>query len=462
VAGGLRECGIAPGDAVALNLANSLWFIVAYYGALFAGAVAVPVNPAQPEAALRRQLEEVGAKTVITASGAAGLLSKPIRGYRPSPEDLAQLQLTGGTTGRSKAVRVLHRNLVANALQVACFRSHSLPEVDSGGLRLRPVPAAANRCSIVPGEAVSVAVAPLFHGLGLVGYNINVLYGATVVVSRRFDPAALLAGVERDRVSHLSGSPAMYHALLRCPAMGAHDLSSVRLLTSGAAPIEATALDRLRQCFPNASVGEGYGLTEATMGVTSSPPGVASPAGSVGLPYFDTTIEIREPDGATVLPAGQTGEVWVRGPQVTDGYHEAPELTALQFRDGWLATGDVGRLDTQGFLYLAGRSKDMIIYKGYNVYPLPLEEILCSHPAIAQAAVVGAPSTETGEVPVAFVVPRPGMDISDVPGAEVLAYVAARVAPYQRIRALHVVEALPLTPTGKVLKSDLRERASRQ
>lgn len=505
IAGGLRERGIEPGDAVALHMPNSLWFIVAYYGALCAGAAVAPVNTAQPPHALREQFTDVRAKAVIshpatvsavveaaadcvgftvcvpaTAAGpaedAAGvpaglvpladlLAADPLTGYRVDPELVAHLQLTGGTTGRSKAVRVLHRNLVANIVQNVAWRAACMSHLDEqGALRLTQVVEAATEHTVIPGRCTNIAVAPLFHGLGLVGHNLNVVLGSTVVLTGRFDPDTLLADIERFRVTQMGGSPAMYYALLRSPHIDKHDLSSVRAITSGAAPIDTTALRSLREKFPHAAVTEGYGLSEATMAVTNVPydSDVDSPLGSVGVPLFDTEIQIRDGDGTTAVPVGNTGELWVRGPQVTDGYHGHPELTAAQFRDGWLATGDMGRVDDQGNLFLVGRSKDMILYKGYNVYPQPLEEILCAHPAVAQAAVVGAPSETAGEIPVAFVMLRPGTPAEGPTNAqletEIMAHVATKVAPYQKIRAVYIVDALPLTPTGKILKSELRSR----
>ncbi|MFJ3698055.1 class I adenylate-forming enzyme family protein [Streptomyces sp. NPDC090052] len=508
VAGGLRGRGIRPGDVVALHMPNSMWFTVAYYGALCAGAAVAPINPAQPALVLGEQLAEVTAKAVITSPAGAGtaveatagaassvelvvcvpptaaaparseprqglvelaelLSAEPLRDYRVDAEMVAHLQLTGGTTGRAKAVRVLHRNIVANVVQMHGWRSACLPHLDDeGGLRFTRIPEAVTAHSLTPGDCVCVAVAPLFHGLGLVSQSLNVAAGATVVIAGRFDPDALFADIERYGVTHMGGSPAMYYAMLRSPALTKHDLSSVRLVNSGAAPIDTTALHTLSEHFPRAFVAQGYGLSEATMGVTGAPLAcdVETPPDSVGVPVFDTEIQIRGADGTAVLPVGETGEVWVRGPAVADGYHGHPELTALQFRDGWLVTGDMGRLDEHGHLFLVGRSKDLIIYKGYNVYPQPLEEILCSHPAIAQAAVVGTPSESAGEVPVGFVVLRP--DVAEEAGRgdefaeEVMAYVAERVAPYQKVRALHIVGALPLSPTGKILKTELRERGN--
>ncbi|MEV6697463.1 class I adenylate-forming enzyme family protein [Streptomyces sp. NPDC051453] len=505
VARGLREHGLEPGDAVAMHMPNSRWYVVAYYGALCAGVAVAPLNPAQPAGALRTQLTDCGAKAVFTHPANAAVLTEaapeavrlivhipgsaaspapegavlpegsvpladllahePLTGYTVDPDLVAHLQLTGGTTGRSKGVRVLHRNLTANIVQTTSMRSCSVPGLDEeGGLHMRRLPDPAPD-SVAPGEGATIAIAPLFHGLGLVGQNANVLLGCTTVITGgRFDADRFILDIEKYGVTHMSGSPAMYYGMLRSPELGKHDLSSIRMVTSGAAPIDTTALRRLREVLPGASVHEGYGLSEATMGLTGTSPGaeIETPLGSVGTAIANTELQIRAEDGTTVLEQGDTGEIWARGPQITDGYEGEPELTAVQFADGWLRTGDLGRLDRNGFLFLVGRAKDMLIYKGYNVYPQPLEELLCSHPAVAQASVVGRQAPEVGEIPVGFVVLRPDFAAEAERGQafldEVKAHVAANVAPYQKIRELYVVDALPLTPTGKILKTELRDR----
>ncbi|WP_432167058.1 class I adenylate-forming enzyme family protein [Streptomyces sp. bgisy031] len=505
VARGLHERGLEPGDAVALHMPNTYWFVVAYYGALCAGVAVAPLNPAQPAGALRSQLASCGVKGIVTHPADAAVLADAVtedirlivhvpgsatspapegaklpdgsvpladllagdrlEGYRVDPELVAHLQLTGGTTGRTKAVRVLHRNLVANVVQGVSLRACALPSLDEeGGLRLTRADDAAPE-SLVPGEGASIAIAPLFHGLGLVSQNYNTALGATsVITGGRFDADQFIRDIEKYRVTHVGGSPAMYYGMLRSPELSKRDLSSMRAVTSGAAPIDTTALRRLRDALPGASVHEGYGLSEATMGLTMSAPGaeLETPLGSVGAAIPNTELQIRAQDGATVLPQGATGEIWARGPQVTDGYQGEPDLTAEQFVDGWLRTGDLGYLDENGFLFLVGRAKDMLIYKGYNVYPQPLEELLCGHPAIAQASVVGRQDPAAGEIPVGFVVLRPQAAVEATRGQEfldeVMAHVASQVAPYQKIRELHVVDVLPLTPTGKVLKTELRDR----
>ncbi|MFB6676046.1 class I adenylate-forming enzyme family protein [Streptomyces sp. NPDC056390] len=497
---GLRERGITEGDAVALHQPNSLWFPVTYYGILLAGAVVAPLNPTLPPAALRAQLDEAGARAAVThpatapallAAGSDGLelvtvvppsavapgdpacpdgtvpLAELLAGDpepdpRVAPDAVAHLSFTGGTTGRSKAVQVLHRHVVANCLQFTCWRAAAVPALDpDGGIYLDPVAEAATEYTNQPGQGVSIAVAPFFHAMGLVGQSIGVLAGLTSVLAGRFDPERFLELAEKFGATQIAGSPALFHALLAAPAAQGRALPAVRVVNSGAAPIDTTTLRALGTLFPRACVVEGYGLTEATMGVTSGivDPDDPVPIGSVGLPVFDTEVEIRDlVQTGSCVPDGETGELWARGPQITAGYHGHPELTAEQFVDGWLRTGDLARCDERGHVYIVGRAKDMLIYKGYNVYPGQLEEILSGHPAVAQVSVIGVPAADAGEIPAAYVVARP--DASPAPGPalaeELMAHVSARVAPYQRVREVRFLEALPTSAAGKVLKAELR------
>ncbi|MFI1978896.1 AMP-binding protein [Streptomyces wedmorensis] len=506
VAQGLRERGIVPGEAVAVHMPNSIWFTVAYYGILLAGAAVVPVNPTQPPLALRRQLDDSGTVAVFTHPSVAGRMSEalessevvrlvclaPATAAAPAGDGapvafpvatvafddlmkaeaapatvvdgdaVAHLAFTGGTTGVPKAVRVLHRNLFRNVLQVACWRSAALPHADAEGrVTLRHVAEARTPHHIPVGAATGISVAPLFHGMGMVSQSVFVASGLTVVVFGRFDAVRYLDTIERLGVHAVTGSPALCHAILAVPDVRERDLSCVRLVSSGSAPINPAAAAELAEVFPNALVSDGYGLTEATMGVAISPldRAMPRPEGSTGLVLFDTEVEIREPDGVTPVPPGGRGELWVRGPQVTDGYLGHPELTAEQYVGGWLRTGDLGTLAPEGWLSLVGRAKDMLIYKGYNVYPGPLENLLREHPAVAQASVVGRPHPEHGEIPVAFVSLKAEAGASAT-ADDLIAYVAKRVAPYQRIRDVVIVEELPLSATGKILKTELRKRAA--
>ncbi|EME15669.1 class I adenylate-forming enzyme family protein [Rhodococcus triatomae] len=499
VAQGLRDLGVRQGDAVAMCQPNSAWFTVTYYGTLLAGAAVAPINPTLPPAAVRDQLDEVGAVAVIahpltaplvqaadapsvrfvvavpeTAAAPAPdtaveglvpladlLAADAVEGPAVSPDAVAHLSFTGGTTGRSKAVQVLHRNLVANACQMSALRTGSVPAVDTeGGVYLDEIPGAVTRFMSAPGTGCALSVAPLFHAMGLVSQNITVITGGTAVMMGRFDPVTYLDLVERHRVTQISGSPAFFHLLLATPGVGDRDMSHVRSVTSGAAPIDTTTLAALKGIFPNATVVEAYGLTEATMGLTSGLFDEADPApvGSVGVPVFDTEVELRDPiDPDTTVPQGEVGELWARGPQIAAGYLGHPDLTAAQFRDGWLLTGDLAQADENGNIFIVGRAKDMLIYKGYNVYPGQLEEILAKHPLVAQAAVIGVPAGDTGEIPIAYVVLAGDAAPDDAAATALMDHVAERVAPYQKVREIHFVDALPTSAAGKILKTELRQ-----
>lgn len=395
-------------------------------------------------------------------------------------EEVAHFQFTGGTTGRSKAVRVLHRNVLGNLTQAAAWRLHSRVVRDADGdLTLAPIEELGAPL-LQPGEGVSIQVPPLFHAQGISSLAMFVLGGITTVLTGRFRPDTFLDLCDRWQAQYTSGNPPMYLALAAHSATTGRQATSIRAALSGAAPLDATSLARIAQVMPNAIVGEGYGLTEGTCIVTASDltPGGVRRAGTVGVPIPDTRVEIRSADGTQVLPTGTEGELWAHGPQVTDGYHGAPELTAAQYVDGWLRTGDIASIDDEGFVRIHDRAKDMLLYKGYNVYPRELEDIVTAHPRVAQAAVVGRPDAEVGEIPVAFIVPTPATAAdaaaeAAAPSAagpraqdqaaqdgdltqQIMDWFAGQVLPYQKIREVHLVDALPTSAAGKVLKTELR------
>ncbi len=498
---GLRRAGVHDGDVVLLHLPNSVWFLVGYYGALLAGAAVAPTNPLQPAAGLRAQLHDTGAVVAVShpahvsplldvraGSALRTIVVVPPSAAAPSAEhppadeavvaledfvadrldgpptstvtstDVAHIVYTGGTTGIAKGVRVLHRNVIANVTQMTAWRAaHLVIQEEDGGLRLEPIRGVYD-APVEPGNAVTVLVSPLFHVHGLINVNFLLLCGTTVILTGRFSPERLLTSIERHSATYLLGSPTMWHALVDSPQVHERNLSSVRAISSGGAPIDKATLRSLEAAFPAAMVGEGYGLTEGTCLVTSTPllRGTERRLGSVGLPVFDTQVEIRPFAGGDDLSErDEVGELWVRGPQVTAGYLNQPEATAEQFVDGWLRTGDLGYRDEDGFVFISGRAKEMLIYKGYNVYPRELEDVLHSHPDVRSAAVVGRPDARVGQEPIAFVVPRPGAAFDP---EEVMAYVAERVLPYKKLRAVHVVETLPVSAAGKILKSALAAR----
>ncbi|HEU5470254.1 MAG TPA: AMP-binding protein [Actinophytocola sp.] len=463
LANSLVAAGVRPGDRVALRMPNCLEYPVAYYGVLLAGAVFVPVNPLLPEPAAVAQIADAGAVRVILAADVAGLCE----GRSETPpnvaidvhNDLAHLAYTGGTTGVSKGVRLPHRNVVVNALQYACWGTGSLPAVDSAGGVLVDQVGPAEEWPVRHGSGIAINLTPWFHAMGTIaGLNAPMLTGTTLVLHDRLDPAAYLADAERLRVTSMGGAPALFAALLSCPDIDKRDLSSLRGIGSGAAPMPMEMSRRLYELAPDAVITEGYGLTEVTMGATSGPShrsGVRK-IGTVGVPVFDTQVRIMPADesGGDPLPAGERGEVCISGPQVMLGYHNRPEATAEVLADGWLRTGDIGVLDDEGYLSIVDRKKDMLLYKGYNVYPRELEELLAAHDGVLAAAVVGKPDTAVGELPVAFVVPaRPNLTAD-----EVLSAVNDQVVAYKKLREVYFVDQIPVSAAGKILKRELRAR----
>ncbi|WP_219412814.1 class I adenylate-forming enzyme family protein [Pseudonocardia nigra] len=506
-ANALGGAGIGRGDVVAIHLPNCPQYAVAYYGILLAGATFSPTNPLLPPADLAAQLADCGAVAVVSWVPAAPALAavqrqtavrlvlltdrdqaldpnhrapldavpgaqdfEAFHADAPTVDpgvpidvygDLAHLAYTGGTTGRSKGVRLPHRNVVVNSLQYACWGTGSLPALDdAGGVVLEQV-APAEEYPVRLGTGVGINLTPWFHAMGTIGgLNVPVLGGGTTVLHERFDPGAYLADAERFRVTSMGGAPPLFGALVRHPEFATRDLSSVRGISSGAAPLPVELIQALQRRFgDDVVITEGYGLTEVTMGATIGPAARSAvrKVGTVGLPVYDTEVRIVDPAGTDLapLPTGEAGEVCISGPQVMLGYKDRPEETAAALVDGWLRTGDVGVLDEDGYLAIVDRKKDMLLYKGYNVYPRELEELLFARPGVAGAAVVGRPDPMVGELPVAFVV-APGLSQAD--GEALMAAVNEQVLPYKRLRELHLVDEIPVSAAGKVLKRELRER----
>lgn len=494
----LHADGIGRGDVVALHLPNCPQYAVAYWGTLLAGATVGPANPLLPVDDLAAQLADAGAAAVLSWAAALPtvLAARPgtalkrvlvtgpgsddvpadvtpleafLDGHPQHPPgtdleldpdtDLAHLAYTGGTTGRSKGVRVSHRNLLTNALQSTCWGTGARPDVrdtPSGPGVVLTDPGPPEEYPTPLGTGRIIGIAPWFHAMGTVGgLNMPLLTGGLTIVHGRFDPRAYLADATRFAVTAMSGAPPVFAALL-AHRDGAGDLSSVRSLTSGAAPLPVEVITALRAWLgEDLVITEGYGLTEVTMSATLGPAARSAvrKVGTVGLPVPGTEIRISGPDGAE-LAADREGEVWVRGPQVTGGYRNRPAETAATFDgDGWLHTGDVGVLDADGHLRIVDRLKDMLLHKGYNVYPRDLEERLLTLPGVTGAAVVGRPAGVDGERPVAFVTGP-----AEAEARAAVAELNARLLPYQRLREVHVLAAIPVSAAGKVLKRDLRER----
>ncbi|WP_328303547.1 class I adenylate-forming enzyme family protein [Actinomycetospora sp. NBC_00405] len=473
----LHARGVVPGDVVGVHLPNVLAFPVAYYGILLAGATFTPVSPQLPADGVAAQLADAGAVAVVGLAdvgagvpliatdgvGFAGVDSvdgaeaPPVVDVDPTVAR-AHLAYTGGTTGSPKGVVLTHANVVTNVLQYACHGSGSRPVPGVGGeVGLEQI-GPSEEWPIRLGEGTGIAVAPWFHAMGTIGgIGVAVVSGATSIVHERFDPVRFLADVETHRATTISGAPPLFHALLAHPEAAQRDLTSVRTVTSGAAPMPLALARRIAERMPEAVIVEGYGMTEATMGLTigATARSAHRRVGTVGVPVPDTEIRIGSPDAPAGV--GEAGEVWARGPQVMTGYLDRPEATAETLVDGWLRTGDIGVLGEDGQLEIVDRAKDMLLYKGYNVYPRELEELLAARPEVAAAAVVGRADAAVGEEPVAVIVAAPGHEPTPELGAALAAALDEQVAPYKRLRAVHAVDALPVSAAGKVLKRDLRD-----
>jgi long-chain acyl-CoA synthetase len=310
--------------------------------------------------------------------------------------------------------------------------------------------------SVREDEEISLVVVPWFHAMGTVGYlNCQVFGGSTMVVFPRFDPKEYIEAVRKYRATFMGGAPQLYIPLINLPDFDSYDLSTIKRAGSGAAPLPVAVLDKLLDALPGAYVNEGYGLTECTMGATANPPGrEGSRAGSVGFPVFDTELKVVDSVSGEDLPPGSEGEICIRGPQVMLGYYNKPEATAGVLKDGWLLTGDIGREDEDGYFYITDRKKDLIIYKGYNIYPREIEEVIFEHPAVQQCAVVGKPDVAGGELVVAFVELRQGASVTP---EEILKHVNPQIAHYKRVRDVIFVEQIPVSGAGKVLRKELRK-----
>jgi acyl-CoA synthetase (AMP-forming)/AMP-acid ligase II len=461
-AAGLARRGFGRGDVLAMHLPNLPEFPLVLHAALRAGGTVTPASPLFTVDELAAQLHKAGADVLVTvaplaetaaaAAARAGVEQVLVLGdapglepfgallaggdappaRRPDPGDVAVMLASSGTTGLPKLVQLTHRSLVANGEQTAI-----------------PFP-------IAEGEPV-LGLAPFFHAMGLCCVLHHALAsGGTVISLARFDLDVMLAAMQAHRVSQALVAPPLLTALARHPAVATFDLSALRVLGSGGAPaspaLVRAAADRL-----GCVVGQGYGMTEASPLIAVAPlsaPEQVRPD-SVGLLVPGTEAKVVDPATGEPLSRGADGELWVRGPQLMDGYRDDPEATAATIdADGWLHTGDLGHVDADGHVLLVDRLKELIKVRGFQVAPAELEAVLMSHPAVADAAVVGVPDEEAGERPRAYVVSRGSLD------AEALqAYVAERVAPYKRLAAIEEVDELPRSMTGKLLRRVLIERA---
>jgi acyl-CoA synthetase (AMP-forming)/AMP-acid ligase II len=433
VAAALQARGIGKGDVVALVGPNSAEWGIAYHGILRAGGVVTPMNPLLTPEEMGRQQENSGSKLLIDDPPAFVAQAEP--GATPEeveidPEDLAVLPYSSGTTGLMKGVMLTHRNLVANIEQA--WNSMPLGEEDT-----------------------LVGVLPFFHIFGqTVVLNMGLAKGSTIVTIQRFDCDELMDLMEEHGVTWLHVAPPVILQLATHTNVEGRDFSKLKLIISGAAPLDAELAGRA-EAKVGAPIRQGYGMTELSpVSHKSRLARVAeTPPGSVGALIPNTEARLVDPETGEDVAEGEQGEIWVRGPQVMKGYLNNPEATAEALvEDGWLRTGDIGRIDPEGFTFIVDRLKELIKYKGYQVPPAELEAVLVSHPKVKDAGVIGVPMDDGGDSPKAFVVTDDGLDPE-----ELMAWVAERVAPYKRIREVEFVDEIPKSASGKILRRLLRE-----
>jgi acyl-CoA synthetase (AMP-forming)/AMP-acid ligase II len=435
VAGGLRAEGVERGDRVAIRLPNGLDWVLAFFGAQLLGAVVVPINTRFTEDEVAYVIGDSEARYTFLAEGPLPT-GDPVAGEDLAPEDLAAIFYTSGTTGFPKGAMTSHGNFLTNSENA--FRCLKVDRSE--------------------GPEISTLVSvPLFHVTGCNSQLIPTLErgGRVEILSGPLDFDGFFKAVGEHGVNQLVSVPAIYHAVVRHPAFADLDVSRVRWISYGGAPIAESLVHRIKEAFPAARVGNGFGLTE-TSSLTSFLPDeeAAEHANSVGfaMPVVDLALDDVDDGNGSHPPVG---ELLVRGPNVVEGYWNKPEATAETFVDGWLRTGDLARLDEDGLLYIVDRKKDMINRGGENVYSIEVENALAGAPGVGEAAVVAVPDEMMGEKVGAVIVPAAGRQL-DVPA--VIAHCRDRLADFkvpQYVAVRH--EPLPRNPGGKLLKKQLRE-----
>ena len=486
----LNALGIEKGDRVAILLPNLIHCVVSYYATLKIGAVAVMCNPEYTDRELLFQLQDSGARALITMDFLAGrmialkpqtdlriiihasvgdylplarnllfpltagrkglkanvppaenvyrwknLLADYSANHRPPGilmDDVAMIQYTGGTTGAAKGVMLTHANLSFQTQQIDAW-----------------FPQFAGK------EEIMLGALPFFHSFGLTcSMNLSVFAGWTNILIPGPRPGKLLAAIRKYRPTFVPLVPTMFIGLLSHPDIRKTPMTSIKGCFSGSAPLPLEVIRKF-EGLTGAAISEGFGLTEAAPITHANPFNGIRKVGSVGLPFPDTDCRVVDlEDGITDMPAGQCGELLIRGPQVMTGYYNSPGETARTLQDGWLITGDIARMDENGYFYIVDRKKDMVLSGGHNVYPREVEEVLYSHPEIKEACVIGLPHPERGEQIKAFVVPQKK---DSVAVEELIAYCRTRLAVYKLPTQIEFRDDLPKSHVGKVLRNVLRE-----
>ena len=462
LAGGLRQRGVDRGDVVALLSYNCPEMLETVFAANHLGAIAMPINWRLAAPEVRYILEHSQARALVCdepligladdamaemtdAPVRAGIAASPPAGWNAlaelrdegapaprvaaAPDDVHRLMYTSGTTGRPKGVMLTHANLAWKNL------AHL---VEFGFTR----------------DDLGLACGPLYH-VGALDLTTTTLVaaGATTVIHRGFDAAAVVDELERSRITTVWLAPAMVNAIMALPDVGARDLSSVRVIINGGEKMPIPLIERIQRTFPSAWFADAYGLTETVSGDTFlDRDSIITKLGSVGRPCLHLDLDVWDDEGRSVGP-GEKGEIVLRGPKVFAGYWRDPEATATAFAGGWFHTGDIGVRDEDGYLWIVDRLKDMIVSGGENIAGSEVERVLYEHDAVLEAAVVGRPDERWGEVPVAHVVLKPDADVS---GEELIEHCRANLAKFKVPKDVLFLDALPRNPSGKILKRELR------
>jgi long-chain acyl-CoA synthetase len=489
-ANALSQLGLKPGDKVAIMLPNCPQAIIAYYATLWLGGVVVMTNPLYVEREMEFQWGDAEAafaivldhlypkvakilphlriqKVIVTSIGdylprllrflyplkarqkklftavpysdRVQSFSRLIRKAKPHPlpfsgglDDLAALQYTGGTTGTPKGVMLSHRNLLANVVQLDAW----VPDLRRGEERF-------------------LAILPFFHVFGMtVAMNLTLYTGCTAIIVPRFEIKEFLGLLKKTRPTLFPGVPSIFVAIVGDPKVLSYDLSSIRLCITGSAPMPVEVLRRFEE-LTGCVILEGYGLSEASPVTHANPIGGERKVGSIGIALSDTDCRIVDLDlGVEEKPIGEVGELLVRGPQVMQGYWNLPQETADALREGWLYTGDIARMDEDGYVFIVDRKKDMIISCGYNIYPREIDEVLYEHPKVLDAVAIGVPDLYRGETVKAFIVLKPGESVTE---EEIIQFSKTRLAAYKAPRAIEFRQSLPKSMVGKVFRKELRQ-----
>ncbi|KAJ7518665.1 hypothetical protein O6H91_20G002800 [Diphasiastrum complanatum] len=470
VAAGLANLGIQKGDVVMNLLPNCIEFVLTFLGTAILGAIVTTANPFYTPAELVKQVKVAGVKLIITqhayvqkvseiaSSGVKVVLTdghfenlehfsvlteadeKQCPNVDIDPDDVVALPFSSGTTGLPKGVMLTHKSLITNVAQ----------QVDGENPNL-----------YMTSEDCLICVLPMFHIYSLNSILLcSLRVGATLVIMQKFDLATFLKLVQKYKVTIAMLVPPVILALAKDPTVLNYDLSSIRMVQSGAAPLGKDLEDALRIRMPRAVIGQGYGMTEAgpvlTMSLSFAKYPFPVKSGSCGTVVRNAEIKVLDPDTGAALSYNKPGEICIRGAQIMKGYLNNPESTSLTIdEEGWLHTGDVGYVDEDDEVFIVDRVKEIIKFKGFQVPPAELEAILIAHPDIVDAAVVGQKDAKAGEVPVAFVVKKQESDISE---EQVKEFVAKQVVFYKKLQTVYFVDTIPKNPSGKILRKDLRSR----